>query len=173
MAGAHRPRSICDWPDRSDPRRRGRSRFDRRTARPRGRSLGDRYRPGHDRDTVLGLGAHASWTWRPTSWKAPAKSMWLRRDRRRDPRPFRCAGARRRHRSSPSSGNPRSSPSDGRADLLRRRAGPLPTSGPRPTPQGRTAEADRRSGTAARRSARCVRPEHRTPGKTIIRVIED
>ena len=57
-------------------------------------------------------------------------------------------------------------------DLLRRRAGPFPARGPRPAAQGRTAQADRRGSTPARRSARCVRPRPAHPGKTIIRITD-
>ena len=47
MAGAHRPRTPHDRPDRPDPRRRGRCRFDRRAARPRCRSHCDWHWPGN------------------------------------------------------------------------------------------------------------------------------
>ena len=113
-----------------------------------------------DRDTALGLGAHAF--------------LDLEADKLEDAGEVdvvfdviggeildrSAALARRRHARHHHQG------AHGRVqararNLLRRRAGSVPTGGTRPTPKGRTTEADRGSATAARRSAHSVRP--RTP----------
>ena len=54
-------------------------------------------------------------------------------------------------------------PKDGRAIFFVVEADRFPAGGPRPAAQGRTAQADRRGSTAARRSACCVRPRPAHP----------
>ena len=153
---------LFDRPDRPDPRRRWRSRFDRRAARPRGGGRGDRNWPAAtatprsvwERDAFLDLRG------RQAGGRRRGR-CGLRRHRRRDSRPFRCTGARRRHARHHHQGAHGRSPSPRARNLLRRRAGSVPTSGTRPTPKGRTTKADR--GGAYGRSPKRPSVRPRTP----------